>query len=349
MLAMTAVLSACSVERRPVQRLWTTMGTFASIDVPAREAGKLDAYAAQARDIFEDINGSLTVYSADSELARVNLSAGTAPVPVSDDTAAAVRLALHYAEVSGGSFDPTVAPLVRLWGFSGGTPPPELPAAGMIKDALGTVGHAGVKLTPRSADACGGWQVALERRGMSLDLGGIAKGHAVDLCYDRLAAMDAQHVMVNLGGNIRCRGEASPGRPWRIGIRNPFNQSEIVGVVELSDGWSVATSGNYERFVTIGGQRYTHIIDPRTGYPVKGMAAVTVISPSAVEADAMSTACFVMGVSRATALLATLPDCHVLFIEDERPLTLRLTSGFAGFFAPAQAFSSRVRIVASDG
>ena len=144
--------------------------------------------------------------------------------------------------------------------------------------------------------------------------------------------------MVDLGGNIRCAGCARPGTPWKIGVRNPFRRDEIIGALALPDGMAVATSGNYERFVTIAGQRYAHILDPRTGYPVKGMAAVTVVSTNAVEADALSTALFVMGLRRGAEWLVHRSGPEALFVPDIQPPQAWITRGMKAWLSMDSSF-----------
>jgi thiamine biosynthesis lipoprotein len=127
-----------------------------------------------------------------------------------------------------------------------------------------------------------------------------------------------------------------------VGVRNPLATSELIGTLTLTNGHAVATSGNYERFVTIGGRRYAHVLDPRTGKPVEGMAGVTVVARSAAEADAMSTALFVTGTNGAATILAGLPGCEALWVPDRRPLELVVTPGFRALFTPRRDIASRL-------
>jgi thiamine biosynthesis lipoprotein len=197
-----------------------------------------------------------------------------------------------------GAFDPTVNPLMRLWGFRGGETRTAPPGDDEIAAALERVGWSHVALVKTLV---GGMSVFMGRSGMEIDLGGIAKGAAVDFAFDRLRAAGYRDFMVNLGGNIRVSGRPEPGRDeWRVAIRDPANPDATVGdPVILQDGEAVATSGSYERFVEIGGVRYSHIIDPRTGRPAGRAGSVSVVAPTAAEADAYSTASFVQGLGAA--------------------------------------------------
>lgn len=324
----------CRRGARPVSRTWPVMGTFCSVSVPAADADALHRVATTARATVSNLNALLTVYSADSEISQINDAAGRHAVPVDPLTRRSLELCLHYAELTGGAFDPTVGAVVRLWGFNTGRPPEHPPTADAIRDVLAGVGYRRLKLTADGA--------FLDDARADLDLGGIAKGLAVDTCYEAITAEGRRDLMVNLGGNIRCGGQACPGRTWSVGVRNPFDRGEILGALSLTGGDAVATSGNYERFVTIGGRRYAHIIDPRTGRPVEGMAGVTVISTNAVEADALSTALYVMGLDEATTLLARLPGCEALLVPDDEPLTLHVTRGFRERFDPVNDMAQRL-------
>jgi len=179
-----------------------------------------------------------------------------------------------------------------------------------------------------------------------VDLGGIAKGYAVDVCYDRIYALGGRDFMVDLAGNLRCCGQGRSGRPWNVAVRNPFDAERHLGTIQLTDGLATASSGNYERFVEIAGRRYCHILDPRTGRPCEGMAGTTVICANATEADAMSTALFVLGPAQSVDVLRRMPRCEALFVPDEQPLRILVTPGFRSRFHPDPEFAPLVELLA---
>jgi len=314
------------------------MGTIATLTTAGADGKRLDEFTATVRTCSADLETTLSVFNADSDVSRLAQGAGGDPITISPATAEILSLSCHYGRISHGAFDPTVGPLVKLWGFSGGKPPSSMPGSTSIADALAQVGYTNIIVnvaeTPPTA--------RLAKPGIAVDLGGIAKGYAVDACHAALVTRDAQQVMIDLGGNIRCIGAASGERKWRIGVRNPFNRDEIIGSIDLPGGMAVATSGNYERFVAIGGERFSHIIDPRTGYPVQGMAGVTALASTAVEADAMSTALFVLGPEQGRAALEATPGCRALYVPDEQPIRILLTPGMAPFFTPIPSLRNRV-------
>jgi len=154
---------------------------------------------------------------------------------------------------------------------------------------------------------------------MKLDLGGIAKGFIVDRALSLLEGKDVQAAFLNAGGDIKVLGTKPDGSKWRVGIRDPHKKNEVKAVLLLDKG-AVATSGDYERFFEQNGVRYHHIIDPKTGYPARGLSSVTVVAPNCLTADALSTAIFVLGLSEGLALLEKLPEVEGVFITEEGEL-----------------------------
>ncbi|MBN1556713.1 MAG: FAD:protein FMN transferase [Lentisphaerae bacterium] len=318
-------LCGCAPRGEIARREGLAMGTFFSVAVPGAGRRALARHMETVSRRLGALEAELSVYDENSAIARLNRAAPGCPVPVSPAAADVLALARRYAVYSGGAFDPTVAPLLRVWGFRGGPAPTAAPPAEALAEARAAVGYRGLVVTNGMA--------MLTARGAGVDLGGIAKGYAVDRAYDALRGEGAAAFLVDLGGNIRCAGRPAPGRPWRIGVRDPFRTERLLGTLTLPDGMAVATSGHYERFVTLDGERYAHILDPRTGRPVRGMASVTVLAPTAAEADALSTALFVMGPRGGRALMRSRPDAHVLFVPDARPLRLLADPGFLQYFA----------------
>ncbi|MBN2302064.1 MAG: FAD:protein FMN transferase [Lentisphaerae bacterium] len=333
----TMLLAGCSSSESPVTETWPVMGTFAAITVPATEQYMLKESASVARDTFSTINNRFSLFVPESDVSKINASAGQFPVVIQPETRPLLELCMHYAQITDGCFDPTISPLVKLWGFNGGQTLAKEPGPDTISRTKQLVEWRRMAISNMTA--------VLPVRDMKIDLGGIAKGYAVDECYNKLKILGLTNAIINLGGNMKCMGRPSDKSPWKIGVQNPFHEENLVGILMLRDGLAVATSGNYERFVTIEGKRYAHIIDPRTGRPVSGMAGVTVVSRSATEADVMSTALFVMGLKGAREVLSKVEFCEALFILDEQPVTLWITPGLEKFFKPTKSFRNCIRIL----
>ena len=173
------------------------------------------------------------------------------------------------------------------------------------------------------------------------------KGYAVDVVYDRVLEKGERDFLVDLGGNLRVHGESAPGRGgWRTGVRNPFDLSEIVGMILLTNGESVATSGNYERFVKMDGRHYAHIMDTRTGHPAEGVAGVTVLAPSGVQCDGLSATLFILGPEAGQKFLTRFrPECEALWIPDSQPLRMFASPGFARRFHPLPEYQDAVTVL----
>lgn len=258
-------------------------------------------------------------HRAGSEVAMINAQAGKGPVIVSADTFANISLALEVGRLTSGAFDLTVAPLLELWGF--GTGNAVVPSEQQLAKGLPLVDYQRVRLVEE------GMQVFLEAEGMQLDLGGIAKGYIVDRAVEVLRAAGVSSGTVDAGGDIRAIGSKPDGSPWRIGIRHPRERRKLVAIVELRDK-AIVTSGDYERFFTVGEQRYHHLLDPQTGMPARGVTSVTVVAPDAFTADAYSTAVFVMGRERGMALVESLPEVEAIIITEDGQI--HLSSGLEG-------------------
>ncbi|NQT94050.1 MAG: FAD:protein FMN transferase [Lentisphaerae bacterium] len=346
----TVLLAGCPANRRsPAKRSFQIMGTFATVSVASSLTKRADEAEATVREVFVDLDNRLSLFKPESEVCLLNRQAGTSDVPLSSHAARVLRLALHYSRISDGAFDPTVSPLLPLWGLQGSPLPDRLPDDDMLAAALDRVGYEHLSLSDITPQRPGsGKSVAMGRLGkpgMRLDLGGIAKGYAVDIAFERIHRLGIEDFMIDLGGNIRCAGSPRPGDAWTVGVRDPFDRERLLGTLELTGGMAVATSGNYERFVYIGGKKVAHILDPRTGRPVEGMAGVTVISPVAVETDAMSTALFVAGLQNSAELLRKTPNVEALIVPDRQPMEIWVTKGFLKHFRIAPGFANQVQVM----
>jgi thiamine biosynthesis lipoprotein len=182
---------------------------------------------------------------------------------------------------------------------------------------------------------------------MAVDLGGIAKGYAVDRAFDFCRSAGIENFLIDLSGNIRTAGRPGWRQNWQIGVRDPFDRSRIIGRVSMQNGMALATSGSYERFVQIAGAHYSHVIDPKTGYPVTGTAAATILGGDATTADGLSTPFFIGGLKEAGKFLRKAPRAEVLIVPDKYPTELWLTPGFASAFVPVPELARAVRLLPS--
>lgn len=267
------------------------MSTEVTISVAAPESLEvLRAIEAAFAEVAR-LTGVLSEWHPESETSAVNHQAGAGPVQVSADTLAVLAAASDVSQASDGAFDATCGALVGLWDFR--SPNPKLPSAEQIAARLPLVDHRQVELDP------GARTVRLKRQGMRLTLGGIAKGYIVDRASAVLRQRGFPNHLISAGGDMFAAGRRG-ARRWTIGIYHPRDRRVVSKLALENQG--AATSGNYERFVIIDGVRYHHILDPRTGRPVRGLSSVTVVADSAMLADAYATAVFVLGRDEGLAL-----------------------------------------------
>jgi thiamine biosynthesis lipoprotein len=263
-----------------------------------------------------------------SSVVTINERAGIGPVKVRADVLEVLEKALHYAALSGGAFDPTVGPLVQLWGI--GTDHERVPGDEEITRARELVNWRDVVIDRGAGTAF------LRRPGMALDLGAIAKGYAGDEAARIAREAKVKRALFDLGGNIVTLGwrEEKKGKaslPWRIGIQNPLSgRGTYIGVVTVHDS-SVVTSGVYERYFESEGKRYHHILSTTDGRPVEnGLLSVTIVTASSTDADALSTAVFTLGFEKGKALIDSIPETEAIFVFNDR--SVRSTGGLAGIF-----------------
>ncbi len=304
------------------------LGTTWSVRWAPVEA--LDAATAQATTdrVLAEVDAGMSTWRDDSEIMRVRAADG--PLPVSEDTADVVRAALVLAEATGGAFDPTVKPLMDLWGLHG-NPRSTWPSPDEIAQARGAVGWERVRV---GRDAEG--RPTLDDGGTVLDLSAIAKGHAVDRVMHALVAEGATELLVEVGGEVRTAGRSPRGGAWTVGVDRPVPGSlpgqDFAAVVAASNR-AVATSGNYRNALSIGTRTVHHTMDPRTGHPARNPArSATVIATDTRAADGWATALMVLG-AEGLPLVEARPDLEAwLLVEgpsgEIQPLA---TSGMATF------------------
>lgn len=288
------------------------MGTVIEIILQGDDEATASKAALQAFQEIKVTEQRMSPWVETSDVSRLNRSAGEEWVRVSPETLDVIRRSLEISRLSEGAFDMTVAPLARLWRKAGEQGVPPSPRE--IKKVLRLVNFKEVFFRPDGA-------LFLKKRGMAVDLGGIAKGYAVDRAVGTLTSLGYQNLVVNAGGDLRTRGFKKDG-PWSIGIQDPRSPEKLMATVPLS-GSAMATSGDYEKYFFHQGKRYHHLIDPKTGRPADGCRSVTVLAKDAMTADAMATAVFILGPEKGYALCQKLEavECFIVDREGRRLAT----------------------------
>jgi len=298
------------------------MGTSWSLRFVARPGFDAGLLARRCQQALDRVVDQMSNWLTGSDLDRFNRAAPASWHSVQPDVFRVVRTAIEIAEASGGAFDPTVGPLVNLWGF--GPAPARLvpPSPAGIAEAMARVGWRRIEID-RAA------RRVFQPGGTAFDLSGIAKGYAVDLLADLAAEQGLMHVLAEIGGELVGRGVQPDGQPWWVEVELPPGAALPPTRIALHE-FAVATSGDYRRFFDHGGRRYAHSIDPRTGQCVdNGVASVTVLHQSCMVADTLATALHVLGPDEGLAF-ATTHDHAALFI-------LRDSAGFHEVVSPVLA------------
>lgn len=286
------LLNGCTAPPQPYSEALYVFGTEVNITLFARTPSQAeDAFAALTRR-FEHFHHEWHAWEPGGIVMTINraIAAGQ-PVEVPSSVKAFILKSQRLCRASGGLFDPGIGALIGLWGFHGedwhGPPPPAKKIAAWLetRPSLCDITFQGNRLISRN-------------RAVQLDFGGDAKGLALDIALETLRKRGIRHAIVNIGGDMKALGQKPDGSPWHIGVEDPFHPHAVVARLDLHDGEAVVTSGTYERYFDWHGVRYSHILDPTTGWPAHGLVSVTVIHPDATTADAAATALLVAGPKR---------------------------------------------------
>jgi FAD:protein FMN transferase len=291
-----------------LQREEAIMGTAISVVLWAddREQGEAAIDAVMAE--MHRIDRAMSPHRPDSELSRINRHAFEAPVPLSPEMSRLIGQALAFSRLSGGAFDITFAAVGQLYDYREAI----RPSPQALAQARAAIGYQ--HLLWREDDRT----LRFGRPGMRIDLGGFAKGHAVDQAMTILTARGIRHAHVSAGGDSRVLGDHR-GRPWTIGIRDPRRPGEMVAVLPLVDV-SISTSGDYERFFEVGGERCHHLIDPATGLSPRSLQSVTILANDGLTTEALSKSLFVLGLDRGMALIASQPGVDAVVVDAQGQL-----------------------------
>lgn len=306
------------------------MGTFAHLKAIATNPKTAKRCVETAFAELKKVDDLMSGYKSESEISQVNRDAAKTPVKVGKSTLHVLQKSVEFSSLSGGAFDITIAPLAQLWRTAAETN--SVPTDAELELARSKVGYEKLILDPNDMTI----RFAVE--GMKLDLGGIAKGYAIDRAIEAMRAGGAVGGMVDVGGDIRCFGSPPKGKnTWRIGLQKPdepdgedqslsMSVNQILMVLKFNNA-AVATSGGYRRFVLIEGKRYSHIINRTTATSAGALSSVTIISQNALDADALATSVSVMGHEKGLALIEKIPNTEAILITPSPDYQLIKTTG----------------------
>ena len=325
-LVLVSFLSCAGKERADADSGYQIiMGTFAHVVAVAKDTGTAKKCVQAALEEIRKVDKLMSDYKSDSEISRVNREAYEKALQVSDSTYEVLQRSIEFSEMTDGAFDITVGPLVAL--FREAKENKLAPTKEKIALASSKVGFEKLKLDSENKT------VQFSDKGMLLDLGGIAKGYAIDKAIEAAQSNGAIGAMVDIGGDVRCFGLPPIGRNhWLIGLQDPNSAIEGISggglmlVLKVTNA-AVATSGDYQQFVIIEGKRYSHIMDRRTGTSAENLSSVTIFADNATDADALATAVSVMGAEKGLALIEKLPGTEAILITSGPKYEVTKTSG----------------------
>lgn len=284
------------------------LGSPFEITVVATDSIQANSYIDLAVSEVKRIENLISDWIPTTQISKVNQNAGIAPVKVDLEVYELVERATKISKLTSGAFDISYASMDKIWKFDGSMK--EMPTPEAIKKSVEKVGYQNIILNPKDTT------IFLKNQGMKLGLGGIGQGYIADKIKIVLQEKGCTSGLVNVSGDINTWGTQPNGDTWTVGIVNPMNKNKIFATFPLNDS-AVETSGSYEKFVTFNGIRYTHIIDPRTGYPASGIVSVSVFAKQTELADALATGIFVLGVEVGLDLVNQLKGIGCIIVDDK--------------------------------
>ena len=296
------------VARQKYTRTLRLMGCHYDITVIAANEAEGNRFIDIAANEVTRIEKLISEWDSTTQISHVNFYAGIRPVKVNKEVFDLIVRSNKISQLTDGAFDISWAGMNQIWKFDGSMK--QLPTEEEVAKAVSTVGYKNIILNSKDTT------VFLKLKGMRLGFGGIGKGYGADKGAELLKSMGVTGGIMNASGDITAWGNQPDGKPWMIGITNPFNKEKIFSWFPYF-GKSIGTSGNYENFVMFNGKRYTHIIDPRTGWPVQGIASVTIFGPNAELSTALTKAIFVMGKDVGINLLKQIKDIEFVVVDDQ--------------------------------
>ena len=349
--ALLCALTGCKKTPEPVEFSTFAMDTLMSVTVYGKGEKETQRVQDRLATKIRRLDSLLSVINEDSDVNRIN-QAGGAPVEVEDHTAQLLAAALELCEATNGALDITAYPAVKAWGFTGEKY--RVPSPVELEELAGKIDYTAVELgleshsVPAGPDGEPDWTDPVKRdtvtlpAGMELDLGAVAKGYTGDQLAELARGNGISSALLNLGqSTIVAVGSKPNGSPWRVGVRDPAGEGYFA-VVELED-MAMGTSGGYQRFFEEDGITYWHILDPETAAPARsGLSSVTVVAPSALTCDGLSTALFVMGLERGAQFWRDHPELEfeaILVTEDGE---IYCTAGLTDRFSLAEGYKDRV-------
>ncbi|MGM0934381.1 MAG: FAD:protein FMN transferase [Bacteroidota bacterium] len=298
--------------QQPFKRTLKLMGSRFDITVVAKDSISGNKHIDTAVAEISRIEKLISSWDANSQTSEINRNAGIKPVKVDAELFELIERSVKLSQLTDGAFDITYASMDKIWKFDGSIT--VMPSEKEINASVLKVGFWNIILDREHKT------VFLKLEGMRMGFGAIGKGYAADKAKALLISKGVEAGIINAAGDMNTWGKQPNGKEWKVAITNPMNKSKVFALLPVTNG-AVVTSGDYEKYVNFQGKRYTHIIDPRTGYPASGIISVTVFAPKAELADALATSVFVMGKEAGLDRINQLPGIECIIIDDRGNIT----------------------------
>lgn len=290
------------------KKKYALLGSPFEITVVAKDTVEGNFYVNSAVNEVKRIENLISDWIPTTQISQVNQNAGIVPIKVNNEVFELVERALKISKLTDGAFDISYASMDKIWKFDGSMK--EMPSPEAIKKSVERIGYEKIILDTKNKT------IFLKDAGMKLGLGGIGQGYIADKVKEVLQAKGCTAGIVNVSGDINTWGSQIDGKPWTVGIVNPVNKNKVFATFPLIDS-AVETSGSYEKYVTFNNIRYSHIIDPRSGYPATGIVSVSVFAKQTEIADALATGVFVLGVEVGLNLINQLKGIECIIVDDK--------------------------------
>lgn len=298
-------------------RLVTLMGSKFEITLVDKDSLSAEKNIDKSIDEIRRIENLISEWKPETQISEVNRNAGIKPVKVDPEVFALTEKGIYFSKLTDGAFDISIVAMDKIWKFDDSMN--ELPSEESIKNSVKNVGYQNIILDKTNST------IFLKNKGMKIGFGSIGKGYAADKTRELMKSFGVKAGIINASGDISTWGTQPDGKPWAIGINNPFKDDKIAAVLFLNEN-AVTTSGSYEKYAEIHGKRYSHIMNPKTGYPSTGLTSVTVVGPNATMANGFSTSIMVLGKKEGLKLIKKFPEYQSLLITDSGKIIKNLNN-----------------------
>ncbi|MBW3521672.1 FAD:protein FMN transferase [Chryseobacterium sp. NKUCC03_KSP] len=288
-------------------RVVTLMGSKFEITLVDKDSLSAEKNIDRSIDEIQRIENLISEWKPETQISEVNRNAGIKPVKVDPEVFALTEKGIYFSKLTDGAFDISIVAMDKIWKFDDSMN--ELPSEESIKNSVKNVGYQNIILDKTNST------IFLKNKGMKIGFGSIGKGYAADKTRELMKILGVKAGIINASGDISAWGNQPDGKPWAIGINDPFKDDKIAAILYLKEN-AVTTSGSYEKYAEIHGKRYSHIMDPKTGYPSTGLTSVTVVGPNATMANGFSTSIMVLGKKGGLKLIKKFPEYQYLLITD---------------------------------